>query len=62
MNIIFTVEQVQQMLAALGEIPSKYSINLITFIKQVAEQQIAAQQVEESSTQVEETLEGTTAG
>lgn len=44
MQIVFTVEQVQQLLTALGEVPSKYSINLIAFIKQVAEPQVSEQQ------------------
>lgn len=47
MQIVFTIEQVQQMLTALGEVPSKYSINLIDFIKRIAEPQVSQQQAEQ---------------
>ncbi len=44
MQIQFTIEQVQQLLTALGEVPTKYGINLVTFVKSIAEPQIAEQQ------------------
>ena len=44
MQIVFTVEQLNQLLTALGDVPTKYGINLVSFVKSIAEPQIAEQQ------------------
>lgn len=44
MQIVFTVEQLNQLLTALGDVPTKYGINLVNFVKGIAEPQIAEQQ------------------
>ena len=41
-QITFTLDEVNQILNALGEIPAKLSLPLIGFIKQRAEQQVQA--------------------
>lgn len=53
MQIVFTIEQLNQLLSALGEVPSKYGIGLIEFIKKVAEPQIAEQQPKAEETPAE---------
>lgn len=44
MQIVFTVEQLNQLLNALGDLPFKQATGFIEFIKNIAEPQIAAQQ------------------
>jgi hypothetical protein len=39
-TISFTVEEINQILGALGKIPAEHSMNLILFIKQTAEKQL----------------------
>jgi len=48
-DIKFTVAQCNEMLAALGEIPWKYSDSLISFIKNVSDNQ--AQDITEDDTE-----------
>ena len=47
-QVVFTVEQVNQLLLALGEVPSKYGIGLVTFIKQIADPQLQESNPEET--------------
>lgn len=44
MQIIFTIEQLNQLLNALGDLPFKQATGFIEFIKNIAEPQIASQQ------------------
>lgn len=44
MQIVFTVEQINQLLNALGELPFKQATGFIEFIKGIAEPQIVEQQ------------------
>lgn len=41
-TIVFTLDEVNEILKYLGELPSKYSLDLITFIRAKAQQQINA--------------------
>jgi hypothetical protein len=41
-EVKFTIGEINQLLAALGEIPAKHSIQIIAFIKGKAEQQVQA--------------------
>jgi len=38
--VTFTVEEINQILGALGKIPAENSMNLILFIKQTADKQL----------------------
>lgn len=49
MKVTFTVDQLNQLLSALGEVPTKYGINLVNFVKSIAEPQIAEQQPKEET-------------
>ena len=53
MQIVFTVEQLNQLLTALGDVPTKYGINLVSFVKSIAEPQIAEQQAAAQETPAE---------
>lgn len=44
MQIVFTVEQLNQLLNALGDLPFKQATGFIEFIKGIAEPQIVEQQ------------------
>jgi len=39
-TVAFSVEQINQILGALGEIPAKYSLDLLTFIRSIAQEQL----------------------
>ena len=39
-EVKFTVEQINQILNYLGEVPAKYSLDLIKFIRETAQSQI----------------------
>ena len=39
-TVQFTVEEINQILGALGKIPAEHSMNLIMFIKQTADKQV----------------------
>jgi len=43
-NIVFTLEEVNQMLEYLGNQPAKHSIDLITFIRSKAQSQLPVQE------------------
>lgn len=49
MQIVFTVEQLNQLLNALGDLPFKQATGFIEFIKNIAEPQIASQQPKEEA-------------
>ena len=44
MKIEFTVEQINKILTLMSEMPYKYSAEAISFITQIANEQIKAQQ------------------
>lgn len=44
MQIVFTVEQLNQLLNALGDLPFKQATGFIEFIKNIAEPQLVEQQ------------------
>lgn len=46
------MEQLHQLLGAMGEIPFKYSKPLIDFVSNIAQPQIAAQQEKEPTEQL----------
>lgn len=52
MEIKFTVEQLHQLLGALGEVPFKYSKPIIEFVSTIAQPQIAAAQEAKEMPQV----------
>lgn len=41
-TVTFTLEEVNQMLNILGEVPAKYSLDLVSFIRGTAQKQIQA--------------------
>lgn len=42
--VTFTLDEVNQILNRLGEIPAKYSLDLISFIRAKAQEQVSAAQ------------------
>lgn len=40
--VIFTLDEVNQILNILGEVPAKYSLDLLTFIRGKAQEQLKA--------------------
>lgn len=49
MEIKFTVDQVNQLLNALGDLPYKQAAGFIEFVKSIAEPQLKAQQADLNS-------------
>lgn len=49
--VSFTVEELDKMLAFLGEVPARYSLDLITFIRAKAQEQLGAQEQVPEATQ-----------
>lgn len=45
-KVEFSVEEINQILAALGKIPAEFSMNLIMFIKKTAEDQLGTSPAE----------------
>lgn len=55
-KIYLSIDEINQILTALGKIPAEYSINLILFIKEKADEQLSAAEFEQESAS-EETQE-----
>jgi len=53
-NIIFTLDEVNQMLNYLAEQPAKYSMDLINFIKTKAQSQIEQPTVDDEQVETKE--------
>ena len=50
-TVSFTLGEVNQILNALGDIPAKFSLDLVNFIRAKAQEQVGQEQDEESITE-----------
>jgi len=52
-TVTFSLEQINQIIATLGEIPAKYSANLLMFVAEVTKAQVAPAEAAPAPVEVE---------